>query len=109
MLLRLFIDRKKSRLNHISFNKDHPMLLVGDSAGVTHSLKLSPNLRWPRKLWKKLNMASYFRKENKEILKAKRDQDDKLAHKLEVKKLEILLQQVSQNKNDENDENFDIA
>ena len=54
-------------------------------------------------------MASYFRKENKEILKAKRDQDDKLAHKLEVKKLEILLQQVSQNKNDENDENFDIA
>ena len=50
VLLRLFIDRKKSRLNHISFNKDHPMLLVGDSAGLTHSLKLSPNLRWPRKL-----------------------------------------------------------
>ena len=36
-------------------------------------------------------------------MKAVREQDHKLAYKLEVKKLEILLQQVSQNKNDESD------
>ena len=40
----------------------------------------------------------------KETLKAVRDQDFKLAHKLEVKKLEILLQQVSQSNNDESDD-----
>ena len=34
-------------------------------------------------------------------MKAVREQDHKVAYKLEVKKLEILLQQVSQNKNDE--------
>ena len=46
----------------------------------------------------------YCRKQNKETLKAVRDQDFKLAHKLEVKKLEILLQQVSQSNNDESDD-----
>ena len=40
------VNRKKARLNHISFNTVHPVIIVGDSAGVTHSLKLSPNLRF---------------------------------------------------------------
>ena len=46
----------------------------------------------------------FCRKQNKETMKAAKEQDDKLAKKLEVKKLEILLQQVSQNKNDDSDD-----
>ena len=38
-------SRKKARLNHISFNATDPIIIVGDSKGVIHSLKLSPNLR----------------------------------------------------------------
>ena len=38
-------SRKKARLNHISFNATDPIIIVGDSLGVIHSLKLSPNLR----------------------------------------------------------------
>ena len=82
------------------------MILVGDSSGVTHSLKLSPNLRFPSFLHLKYTgyLIVHCRKKNKETLKAIREQDHKLAHKLEVKKLEILLQQVSQNKNNESDD-----
>ena len=32
-------------LNCISFNKVEPVIIVGDSTGMVHSLKLSPNLR----------------------------------------------------------------
>ena len=31
--------------NCISFNKVEPVIIVGDSTGMVHSLKLSPNLR----------------------------------------------------------------
>ena len=32
-------------LNRIAFNTEEPVLVVGDTAGTIHSLKLSPNLR----------------------------------------------------------------
>ena len=32
-------------LNQVAFNMEEPILIVGDSKGVVHSLKLSPNLR----------------------------------------------------------------
>ena len=32
-------------LNRIAFNTSEPVIVVGDTAGTIHSLKLSPNLR----------------------------------------------------------------
>ena len=67
-----------------------PIIIVGDSTGTTHCLKLSPNLR----------------KQNKEIKKAAKNGEEKLVRQLEIKKLERLLQQVSLNnrKTDSDDE-----
>ena len=35
---------KRAKLTHVKFNKDSPMLVVGDDRGGVISLKLSPNL-----------------------------------------------------------------
>ena len=69
------VPRKKARLNHVSFNAHHPILIVGDSRGVIQCLKLSPNLR----------------KQTKEVKTALINKDQKKALELEVKKLEVLL------------------
>ena len=45
LLLGCIVFRKKSSLTHLAFNVEQPILLVGDNLGVTHCLKLSPNLR----------------------------------------------------------------
>ncbi|XP_032232200.1 dynein intermediate chain 2, ciliary isoform X2 [Nematostella vectensis] len=39
------VAKKKSKLTHLAFNPDHPILIVGDSRGYVNSLKVSPNLR----------------------------------------------------------------
>ena len=57
---------------------------MGDSRGIVHSLKLSPNLR----------------KRSKEAQKAIQDEDMKEYMKLEVKKLDQLLTQVIEANND---------
>ena len=75
------VSKKQSILNHIVFNKDEPIILVGDSRGYVHSLKLSPNLR----------------KRSKEAQKAMEEQDPEILKewlKTEVRKLEQLLTQV---------------
>lgn len=36
---------KKSKLTHVCFNKQDPIILVGDDRGGVNSMKLSPNLR----------------------------------------------------------------
>ena len=72
------VPRKKARLNHVSFNAHHPILIVGDSRGVIQCLKLSPNLR----------------KQTKEVKTALINKDQKKALELEVKKLEVLLAMV---------------
>ena len=59
-------------------------MIVGDSRGIVHSLKLSPNLR----------------KRSKEAQKAIQEEDMKEYMKLEVKKLDQLLTQVIEANND---------
>lgn len=39
------VPRRKSKLTRLCFNSKLPFIIVGDDKGVTHSLKLSPNLR----------------------------------------------------------------
>ena len=65
-------------LNQIAFNNSEPLLVVGDSKGVVHSVKLSPNLR----------------KRTKEAEEALKENDEKMFKKLEVSKLEDILAQV---------------
>ena len=72
------VSKKKASLNHISFNPNSPLIVVGDSNGRIHSLKLSPNLR----------------RMSKEVKMAMVANDTKKAGMLEVKKLDDLLSQV---------------
>ena len=72
------VSKRKARLNHISFNLAHPVIIVGDSCGHIHCLKLSPNLR---RQSKDVRMAIL----NKDLVKA---------GELEVGKLKVLLAQV---------------
>ncbi|CAD5120465.1 DgyrCDS9031 [Dimorphilus gyrociliatus] len=41
----IVVHKKKTKLTHIAFNKNHPVLIVGDDRGYVTCLKLSPNLR----------------------------------------------------------------
>lgn len=41
----LIVQKKGTKLTHLGFNKDHPVIVVGDSRGHCTVLKLSPNLR----------------------------------------------------------------
>lgn len=41
----IIVQKKRTKLTHIEFNKHYPILLVGDDRGNITSLKLSPNLR----------------------------------------------------------------
>lgn len=36
---------KRAKLTHVAFNRNDPVLIVGDDRGGVNSLKLSPNLR----------------------------------------------------------------
>ena len=87
------VPKKKAKLNHISFNQSHPIIIVGDSkgnmlsswflfstyfSGTVHCLKLSPNLR----------------RQSKEVKTALLNKDLKKAGEMEIKKLEQLLGQV---------------
>ena len=72
------VSKRLARLNHVSFNPTHPLLIVGDSRGEIVSLKLSPNLR----------------RQSKEVKMAIIANDLRKAAIMEVKKLENLLAQV---------------
>ena len=39
------MSKKQGVLNHVAFNREEPVIVVGDSRGHVHTLKLSPNLR----------------------------------------------------------------
>ena len=78
------VPKKKAKLNHISFNQSHPIIIVGDSKGVVHCLKLSPNLR----------------RQSKEVKTALLNKHLKKAGEMEIKKLEQLLGQVREPDND---------
>ena len=76
--VQLVVPKKKARLNNLSFNLTHPIVMVGDSLGHVHCLKLSPNLR----------------KQSKEVKNALINKDLKKAGEMEIKKLEAILAQV---------------
>ena len=85
------IPRKSGRLNHISFNPTHPILIVGDSTGQIHSLKLSPNLR----------------KQSRDVKIALANKNKAKAALLEIKKLEDLLAQVRNPDKEDKDTELD--
>ena len=68
-------------MNQIAFNAKEPILIVGDSTGMVHSLKLSPNLR----------------KKSKDAQTAIANQDRKQFKQVEITKMEKILSQVVQN------------
>ena len=72
------VSKKLGILNHVSFNPEEPIIIVGDSRGYVHSLKLSPNLR----------------KKSQEALKALQEQETVEWRKTEVRKLQQLLTQL---------------
>ena len=76
--VQLVVPKKKARLNNLSFNETHPIVVVGDSLGHVHCLKLSPNLR----------------RQSKEVKNALINKDLKKAGEMEIKKLEAILAQV---------------
>ena len=41
----MVVQKKRTKLTHITFNQRYPILLAGDDRGNITSLKLSPNLR----------------------------------------------------------------
>ena len=41
----IVIQKKRTKLTHVTFNPVHPILVVGDDRGSVICLKLSPNLR----------------------------------------------------------------
>ena len=84
-----------------------PVIIVGDSSGVTHSLKLSPNLRSVRLGTLRTYNHLLDRKKTKEMLKAEKNEDDKLLRRLEREKLERLVQQVEEEKDTEEEEEGD--
>ena len=44
-ILQTIVSKKQGVLNHVAFNREEPVIVVGDSRGHVHTLKLSPNLR----------------------------------------------------------------
>ena len=86
------IPRKTGRLNHISFNPSHPIIIVGDSKGQVHSLKLSPNLR----------------KQSRDVKIALANKNQAKAAMLEIKKLDDLLAQVRNPDKEDADTELDV-
>ena len=72
------VSKKQGILNHIAFNRDEPVVLVGDSRGHVHTLKLSPNLR----------------KRSKEVQVALNNNEMKRFNEMEAKKLDQIVDQV---------------
>lgn len=72
------LSSSQGSLNRLAFNPDEPLLIIGDSLGMVHAMKLSPNLR----------------KKDKKTMEALRDNNVKLLKKIEFSKLDEILSQV---------------
>lgn len=79
----LVTPKKKTKLTHISFNTEYPIIIVGDDRGYVTCLKLSPNLR---KMPKEKKGAEQVKPEEKAAQKLE----------FEVNKMEKLLAMVRQ-------------
>ena len=85
------VSYKVGHLNSIAFNNVEPLVILGDSSGAVHSLKLSPNLRKkPR---------------SKAAEEAIKNDDMKALYKEDVLKLTKILAQVVPSSS-EDDESF---
>ena len=85
------VSYKVGHLNSIAFNNVEPLVILGDSSGVVHSLKISPNLRKKPK--------------SKAAEEAIKNDDVKALYKEEVIKLTKILAQVVPSGSEE-DESF---
>lgn len=81
MCEQLVTRKKKTKLTHISFNRKHPIIVVGDDRGYVTSLKISPNLRKQPK-------------EKKGNDNMKQEEKDAQKKESEIAKLEKLLNMV---------------
>jgi hypothetical protein len=75
----IVVQKKRTKLTHIAFNRHHPILLAGDDRGNVISLKLSPNLRKKPKVKKGQEVPEGPDAENaklEKILVLIRDPDD---------------------------------
>ena len=73
------VQKKRTKLTHITFNQHYPILLAGDDRGNIISLKLSPNLRKKPKVKKGQETSDGPEFENsklEKILALIRDPDD---------------------------------
>jgi dynein intermediate chain 1 len=73
------VQKKRTKLTHITFNQRYPILLAGDDRGNIISLKLSPNLRKKPKVKKGQEVSDGPEAENaklEKILAVIRDPDD---------------------------------
>ena len=77
-MFQTIVSKKQGVLNHIAFNREEPVIVVGDSRGHVHSLKLSPNLR----------------KRSKEAQAAVRNKERKKFLEMETRKLDQIVNQV---------------
>ena len=59
---KLVVQKKKTKLTHISFNATYPIIVVGDDRGNVTSLKLSPNLRKKPKVRSKRDVGIDFKR-----------------------------------------------
>lgn len=75
----IVVQKKRTKLTHITFNQHYPILLAGDDRGNIISLKLSPNLRKKPKAKKGQELADTPEAEIaklEKILSLIRDPDD---------------------------------
>ncbi|CAF4140610.1 unnamed protein product [Adineta steineri] len=75
----IVVQKKRTKLTHITFNRNHPIILAGDDRGNVISLKLSPNLRKKPKVKKGQDVAEGTEGESvklDKILALIRDPDD---------------------------------
>ena len=75
----IVVQKKRTKLTHITFNQHYPIILAGDDRGNVTSLKLSPNLRKKPKVKKGQEVPDPIEAENsklEKILALIRDPDD---------------------------------
>ncbi len=75
----IVVQKKRTKLTHITFNQRYPILLAGDDRGNVTTLKLSPNLRKRPKVKKGQESTDGPEAENsklEKILALIRDPDD---------------------------------
>ena len=94
-LFQKILSSAQGSLNSLSFNPGEPLLILGDSLGVVHSMKLSPNLRQPHtNIFHGLVIFFANRRRDKKTTEALKEGNTKLFRQMEFSKLDDILAQV---------------